>query len=90
MTTPSQEPGRHLAVSGHAASLAEGRWLITAAVLLPTFMEVLDAKERMGNATSLFNMMRNIGGGVGISLVANHADSHGAGAHQLAGRQYHT
>jgi DHA2 family multidrug resistance protein len=27
-------------------------------------------KERMGNATSLFNMMRNIGGGVGISLVA--------------------
>ena len=27
-------------------------------------------KERMGNATSLFNMMRNIGGGVGISVVA--------------------
>jgi DHA2 family multidrug resistance protein len=27
-------------------------------------------KERMGNATGLFNMMRNIGGGVGISLVA--------------------
>ena len=27
-------------------------------------------KERMGNATSLFNMMRNIGGGVGISLVS--------------------
>jgi DHA2 family multidrug resistance protein len=26
-------------------------------------------KERMGNATSLFNMMRNIGGGVGISSV---------------------
>jgi len=26
-------------------------------------------KERTGNATSLFNMMRNIGGGVGISLV---------------------
>jgi DHA2 family multidrug resistance protein len=26
-------------------------------------------KERMGNATSLFNMMRNIGGGVGISIV---------------------
>ncbi len=69
MTTPSQEPGRHLAVSGHAASLAEGWWLITAAVLLPTFMEVLDAKERMGNVTSLFNMMRNIGGGVGFSLA---------------------
>ncbi len=27
-------------------------------------------KEKMGNATSLFNMMRNIGGSVGISLVA--------------------
>ena len=26
-------------------------------------------KEKMGNATGLFNMMRNIGGGVGISLV---------------------
>jgi DHA2 family multidrug resistance protein len=26
-------------------------------------------QEKMGNATSLFNMMRNIGGGVGISLV---------------------
>jgi DHA2 family multidrug resistance protein len=26
-------------------------------------------KERTGNATSLFNMMRNIGGGVGISIV---------------------
>jgi DHA2 family multidrug resistance protein len=27
-------------------------------------------KEKMGNATGLFNMMRNIGGAVGISLVA--------------------
>jgi len=27
-------------------------------------------KERMGNATSLYNMMRNIGGGVGISVVS--------------------
>ena len=27
-------------------------------------------KERTGNATSLFNMMRNIGGGIGISIVA--------------------
>jgi DHA2 family multidrug resistance protein len=27
------------------------------------------SKEKMGNATSLFNMMRNIGGGIGISLV---------------------
>ena len=28
------------------------------------------SKEKMGNATGLFNMLRNIGGGVGISLVA--------------------
>jgi DHA2 family multidrug resistance protein len=27
-------------------------------------------KEKMGNATGLFNMLRNIGGGIGISLVA--------------------
>jgi len=27
-------------------------------------------KEKMGNATGLFNMVRNIGGGIGISLVA--------------------
>ena len=27
-------------------------------------------KEKMGNATGLFNMMRNIGGGIGISIVA--------------------
>jgi DHA2 family multidrug resistance protein len=27
-------------------------------------------KEKMGNATGLFNMTRNIGGGVGISLVS--------------------
>jgi DHA2 family multidrug resistance protein len=26
-------------------------------------------KEKMGNATGLFNMLRNIGGGIGISLV---------------------
>jgi DHA2 family multidrug resistance protein len=27
-------------------------------------------KDKMGNATGLFNMLRNVGGGVGISLVA--------------------
>ena len=42
MTTPPQERGRQLAVSGRAASLAEGPWLITAAVMLATFMEILD------------------------------------------------
>ena len=27
-------------------------------------------REKMGNATSLFNLMRNLGGGVGIAFVA--------------------
>ena len=42
MTTPSKERGRQLVISGRTASLAEGPWLITAAVMLATFMEVLD------------------------------------------------
>ncbi len=43
MTTLTQvEPGRHPAVTRRSASLAEGTWLITAAVMLATFMEVLD------------------------------------------------
>jgi DHA2 family multidrug resistance protein len=42
MATPPQERNKHLAVAGRAASLAEGPWLITAAVMLATFMEILD------------------------------------------------
>jgi DHA2 family multidrug resistance protein len=42
MTAPSQEQGRHLAISGRVASLAEGPYLISAAVMLATFMEILD------------------------------------------------
>ena len=42
-----------------------GLVFVPLAVLTMTFVP----KEKMGNATSLFNMMRNIGGGVGISLV---------------------
>jgi len=44
-------------------------------------------KEQMGNATSLFNLMRNIGGSVGIAIVttilARHTQMHSAflGAH---------
>jgi DHA2 family multidrug resistance protein len=37
-------------------------------------------KERMGNATSLFNLMRNLGGSFGIAIVttilARHAQAH--------------
>jgi DHA2 family multidrug resistance protein len=42
-----------------------GLMFVPLAVVTMAFMP----KEKMGNATSLFNMMRNIGGGVGISLV---------------------
>ena len=43
MTALTQvEQGRQPAVTRRAASLAEGPWLITAAVMLATFMEVLD------------------------------------------------
>ena len=44
MTALSQvEQDRQSAATRRAASLAEGPWLITAAVMLATFMEVLDA-----------------------------------------------
>ena len=40
-------------------------------------------KEAMGNATSLFNLMRNIGGSVGIAAVHDHAHrAPRAGQHQ--------
>jgi DHA2 family multidrug resistance protein len=43
MTALTQvEQGGRLAVTRRAASLAEGPWLITATVMLATFMEVLD------------------------------------------------
>ena len=62
-------------------SLAVGYWdvfwpqflqgLSVGLVFVPLTVVTMAAipKENMGNATSLFNMMRNIGGGVGISLV---------------------
>jgi MFS transporter, DHA2 family, multidrug resistance protein len=34
------------------------------------------APQRMGNATSLFNLMRNIGGSVGIALTATYLQRH--------------
>ena len=45
------------------------------------------AKEQMGNATSLFNLVRNIGGGFGISIVNSiqtrlqQGNIHALGAH---------
>ncbi len=39
-------------------------------VPLSTITMSMIAKEKMGNATSLFNLMRNLGGSVGIAAVA--------------------
>jgi DHA2 family multidrug resistance protein len=39
--------------------------------------------DQMGNATGLFNLMRNLGGGVGISLVTTMI-ARGSAAHQAA------
>ena len=50
-----------LSLQGLALGLAFVPLTVLAVVGIPN--------ERMGNATGLFNMMRNIGGGVGISIV---------------------
>jgi len=51
-------------------------------VPLTTLTYTTIAREKMGNATSLFNLMRNIGGSVGISIVttmiARHTQIHTA------------
>src|SRR6266481_8531273 len=39
-------------------------------VPLTTVTMSLIKKEEMGNATSLFNLMRNLGGSVGIAVIA--------------------
>jgi len=39
-------------------------------VPLSTLSMVSIPREKMGNATSLFNLMRNLGGGIGIAFVA--------------------
>ena len=43
-------------------------------------------KERMGNATSLFNLMRNLGGSVGIAVTGSLLARQAAGLHQRARR----
>ena len=41
-------------------------------VPLTTVSMATIAPQRMGNATSLFNLMRNIGGGVGIAVTGTY------------------
>ena len=38
-----------------------------------TTVTMVRSREKMGNATSLFNLMRNIGGSIGIALTGTHA-----------------
>ena len=43
-------------------------------------------RERMGNATSLFNLMRNLGGSIGIATTGSLLAAKAAGIHQRDGR----
>jgi DHA2 family multidrug resistance protein len=63
------------------ANLLQGAGLaLTFAPLATTAMGML-TNEQMGNAAGLFNLMRNLGGGVGISLVTTMI-ARGSQAHQ--------
>ena len=44
-------------------------------------------RERMGNATSLFNLMRNLGGSIGIAVTGTLLAAQAAGVHQHHGRE---
>ena len=46
--------------------------------------------ERMGNATSIFNLMRNIGASIGIAMVETVQFRTQQSAHQPAGRSTST
>ena len=46
-------------------------------------------RERMGNATSLFNLMRNIGGSIGIAVTGTMLARQSAGDHRHARRARH-
>jgi DHA2 family multidrug resistance protein len=51
-------------------------------------VDVVDPRERMGNPTSLFNLMRNIGGSISIAvtgtMLVRAAGGHGSGSHVTA------
>src|SRR4029077_19566209 len=42
-------------------------------------------REKMGNATSLFNLMRNIGGSIGIAMTGTMLARHGPSTTQMLG-----
>jgi DHA2 family multidrug resistance protein len=63
------------------ANLLQGAGVATAFVPLATTAMGLLRNEQMGNATGLFNLMRNLGGSIGISMVTTML-ARGAQAHQ--------
>lgn len=63
------------------ANLLQGAGTATAFVPLATTAMGLLRNEQMGNATGLFNLMRNLGGSVGVSMVTTML-ARGAQAHQ--------
>jgi DHA2 family multidrug resistance protein len=63
------------------ANLVQGMGLALAFVPLATTTMGLLRNDQMGNATGLFNLMRNLGGGIGISLVTTMI-ARGSQAHQ--------
>lgn len=54
----------------------QGAGLALLFVPLTTVSMATIAPQRMGNATSLFNLMRNIGGGVGIAMTGTYLARH--------------
>jgi DHA2 family multidrug resistance protein len=54
----------------------QGAGLALLFVPLTTVSMATIAPQRMGNATSLFNLMRNIGGSVGIALTGTYLQRH--------------
>jgi DHA2 family multidrug resistance protein len=63
------------------ANLLQGAGVATAFVPLATTAMGLLRNEQMGNAAGLFNLMRNLGGSIGISMVTTML-ARGAQAHQ--------
>jgi len=54
----------------------QGAGLALLFVPLTTVSMATIAPERMGNATSLYNLMRNLGGGIGIALTGTYLQRH--------------
>ena len=70
LSVGAAEPGRRLSGICSGRSSIQGFGLGMIFVPLTTISMDPVPRESMGNATSLFNLMRNLGGSVGIAMVA--------------------